>query len=80
MLYSEKVKSRMVAKMVGPHGVSANVLAGEIGMSQPTLSRWLREARTVPDMEKKSRRSKKQAGPQHPQGWSPEEKLRAVVE
>ncbi len=80
MLYSEKFKSRMVAKMVGPHGVSANVLAAEIGMSQPTLSRWLREARTVPGMANKSRRSKEKAHPQRPQDWSPEEKLRVVVE
>ena len=80
MVYSEKFKSRMVGKMVGSHAVSASVLAAEVGMSQPTLSRWLREARTVPGMAKKSRRSKEKSRPQRPQDWSPEEKLRVVVE
>ena len=80
MVYSEKFKSRMVAKMVGPHAVSASVLAAEVGMSQPTLSRWVREAHTVPGMAKKSRRSKEKTRPQRPQDWSPEEKLRVVVE
>ena len=80
MVYSEKFKSRMVAKMVGPHAVSASVLAAEVGMSQPTLSRWVREAHTVPGMAKKSRRSKEKTHPQRPQDWSPEEKLRVVVE
>jgi hypothetical protein len=28
MVHSEKFKSRMVAKMVGPHAVSANALSG----------------------------------------------------
>jgi len=80
MEYSEKFKSRMVAKMVGPRAVSASALAAEVGLSQPTLSRWLREAHTVPGMAKKSRRSKDKARPQRPQDWSPEEKLRVVVE
>ena len=80
MVYSEKFKSRMVGKMVGLHAVSASVLAAEVGIGQPTLSRWLREARTVPDMAKKSRRSKQNAHTQRPQDWSPEEKLRVVVE
>lgn len=80
MIYSEKFKSRMVAKMLGPHAVSATVLAAEVGIHQPTLSGWLREAPTVPGMGKKSRRSQLNGGPQRPQDWSGEEKLRAVVE
>ena len=59
MQYSEKFKSRMVGKMAGPRGVSANALSGEVGINQPTLSRWLREARTVSGMSKLSRESKK---------------------
>jgi hypothetical protein len=35
MVYSEKFKSRMVAKMVGPHAVSASVLAAEVGGLTP---------------------------------------------
>jgi len=80
MLYSEKFKSRMVAKMVGPHGVSANTLSAEVGISQPTLSRWLREARTVTAMGKKSPRSNEPTGRRRPQDWSAEEKLRVVAE
>jgi hypothetical protein len=53
----------MVEKMVELHAVSTSVLAAEIGIGQPTLSRWLREARTVPDIAKKSRRSKQKAHP-----------------
>jgi transposase len=80
MIHSEKFKSRLVAKMVGPHALSANALSGEVGISQPTLSRWLREARTVPAMAKKSSRSQEGLGARRPQDWSPEEKLRVVVE
>ena len=80
MVYSEKFKSQMVSKMVGLRAVSASALAAEVGINQPTLSRWLREARIVPDMAKKSRRPKDRVRPQRPQDWSPEEKLRVVVE
>lgn len=80
MEFSEKFKSRMIAKMVGPDGMSANVLSGEVGISQPTLSRWLREARNVPGMAKKSRSARKKVRPQRPQDWSPEEKFRVVLE
>ena len=81
-VHSEKFKSRMVSKMVGPHAMSANALSAEVGVGQPTLSRWLREARprTVSGMAKKSRRSKQSSRPRRPQDWSPEEKLRVVAE
>ncbi len=80
MVYSEKFKSQLVSKMVGVHAVSASALALEVGINQPTLSRWLREARMIPGMTKKSGSSKAKARPQRPQDWSPEEKLRVVVE
>ncbi len=82
MVHSEKFKASMVAKMVGPYPVSANVLSGQVGVGQPTLSRWLREARTVSGMSnsKKSRGSKTKKATGSPQGWSPEEKFRVVVE
>ena len=81
MVHSEKFKSRMVSKMVGPHAISANALSRQAGVGQPTLSRWLRQARTVSGMlnSKKSRGSGKKAkGPS--QDWNPEEKFRVVVE
>jgi transposase len=80
MIHSEKFKSRLVAKMMGPGAVSANSLAADVGLSQTTLSRWLREARTVPGMSKKSRGSKQRAGSGRSQDWSVEEKFRVVVE
>jgi len=48
--YSETFKTRMVQKMWPPNGRSAGALAGETGLPQPTLSRWLREARKVGDI------------------------------
>ncbi len=80
MQYSAKFKARIVAKMVGPHAVSANALSSEVGINQPTLSRWLREAHTVPAMRKKTTRLKNGVHARRPQDWSPEEKLRVVVE
>ena len=80
MIHSEKFKSRLVGKMTGPGAVSANSLAADVGLSQTTLSRWLREARTVPGMSKKSRGSKKTTSSGRSQDWSVEEKSRIVVE
>lgn len=79
MKYSEKFKSRLVSKMVGPRAVTASALAVEVGIHQPTLSRWLREARMIPGMAKESQEPKNRVRPQRPQDWSPAEKLRVVV-
>lgn len=73
--YSDVFRSRMVERMVGPEAVSANALALEVGVSQNSLSRWLREARSLQGMSDKpkgSKRSKKK--------WSGAEKLRIVME
>ncbi|WP_418766503.1 hypothetical protein [Myxococcus xanthus] len=40
----------MVKRMVGPGAVSAAALARQVGVSQPTLSQWLREANSVAAM------------------------------
>jgi transposase len=55
MHYPQVFKDKMVRKMTGPEALSANALAEEMGLSQPTLSRWLREAGDdkVSDMKKK---------------------------
>ena len=50
MQYTAAFKRRMVARMTGPRALTAAALAREVGLSQPTLSRWLREAGTVPTM------------------------------
>ncbi len=77
--------------MTGRGAVSANQLSREVGIGQPTLSRWKREA-TLPAVTKKkpmkSRRRKKpkatvpssgkDVATRHP--WTPEDKLRVVEE
>jgi transposase-like protein len=76
MRYSDSFKSKMVRRMTGPEGLSANALSLEMGLSQPTLSRWLREATsdmvsTMPNTQPKKKR---------PQDWTPGEKIAAVAQ
>jgi len=59
--YSEGFKSRMVQRMSGPEGVSASMLSADVGVGQPTLSRWLRESGTGAVMMTRKRQRKKQA-------------------
>jgi transposase-like protein len=66
--YSDAFKAKMVRKMLPPGAVSANALAAETGLNQSTLSRWLKEARTVGVMDKPTKT------------WTLLEKLRVVVE
>ena len=80
MEYTDQFRSRVVGKLVGPDAVSANALAAEVGVSQTTLSRWLREARTVSAMTKNNHTRNDTASVKRPQDWSAEEKLRVVVE
>ncbi|QQR42592.1 transposase [Myxococcus xanthus] len=42
MPYTDAFKAQMVKRMVGPGAVSAAALARQVGVSQPTLSQWLR--------------------------------------
>jgi len=73
----------MVRRMLGPNGVSAHALQQEVGVSQPTLSRWLRETATFRAMEEKGKKppSARPVGPtRRAQDWTAEEKLRAVVD
>ena len=76
MIYPDGFKARMVRRMAGAEGISANLLAQEVGITQPTLSRWLREARRVEGMngkKKSGQRSKSKT-------WSAEEKLKVLGE
>jgi transposase len=87
--YSDKFKAKLIAKMMGPRAISANQLSQEVGIGQPTLSQWKREA-TLPDVAKKtpmrSRRRKKPKTVASTESavtrtaWTPEEKLRVVGE
>lgn len=61
--YTEGFKARMVQRMAGPERITANALALEVGASQNSLSRWLREASTVASMSKK--KNDKRDRPRH---------------
>ena len=67
--YSPAFKARVVQRLVGPRAISANRLAPSVGVSQETLSRWLREAHSVEGMTHSKRVPK----------WTGAEKLRVVI-
>lgn len=76
--YSDKFKSRMIQRMTGRRRMSACALSKEVGVAQPTLSLWLREAgslRAVKDDEKKRTPPARRA-----EDWPAHEKLAAVME
>ena len=68
----------MVKRLVGPNRISATALSQEVGVPQPTLSRWKHEARTVSTMSGSEDKSKKDA--KSPRQWTSQEKLQVVVE
>ena len=72
--YTEGFKARMIQRMAGPEGISAHALARQVGASQNSLSRWLREAPTVASMSKK-----KPAKHNRPRRRTAEEKLQLVL-
>ncbi|WP_370469512.1 IS3 family transposase [Corallococcus caeni] len=78
MPYTDGFKLQMVKRMVGPGAVSAAALARQVGVSQPTLSQWLREAHKLAAMTHPPE-EKKPAVPAAPKKWTPEEKLRVLV-
>ncbi len=72
----------MVQKLANPEGPSAGALAEEVGVSQSTLSRWLREAGRI---EKRngnsiSTHTERTMMAKRPQDWSSEEKLNIIIE
>jgi transposase-like protein len=69
--FSLSFKRKMITRLTGNNAVSARQLAGETGVSQETLSRWLREARRLPMMPKK--KSKK------PKSWTVDDKVRLMA-
>jgi transposase-like protein len=71
--YPDAFKAQMVKKLATPDGPSASTLSQEVGVSQSTLSKWLRKADTVSGM-------KSQDKTRRPQDWPPAEKLEVVVE
>ena len=77
--YTAGFKTRMIQRMAGREGISATALAKEVGVSQNTLSRWLREVSvpvpTVPPMKKKKSATRKGSH----RGRKAEEKLQIVL-
>ncbi len=71
--YSDKFKEAMVSKLTAPGAMSAGSLAPEVGVTQSTLSRWVRE---YVNMNGKGVNMKDK----RPQDWKAEEKLEAVLE
>ena len=86
MMYSMAFRAQMVKKMTGPNGLSANALSKEVGVSQTTLSKWLRQAANVPGMSGQDRKrepkpaSKPAQESKRAQDWTPTEKLQLVIE
>jgi len=81
--YSAKFKEKMVQKMLGPNAETPDSLSAKVGVPKGTLSNWRRDARKVARM---SPRTIKKAAPavektpRRTQDWSPEERLRVVME
>lgn len=81
--YSEAFKRKLVQRMLMPNGPSANKLSQEVGLNQPTLSRWLREATTLEPVTKRRKHpgpKKRPIEQKRPEDRSPDEKLRLVLE
>lgn len=79
--YSHRFRMKMVRRMVGPNAISATALAAEVGIPQPTLSRWLRDARTVSPMTEPDTKTTPPAPTRRrPEDWTPEERLDAVAQ
>lgn len=76
MTYPESFKARMVQKLTAPGGPSATALSEEVGVPQPTLSKWVREAGKVGAMSKR----REPGAPKRPQDWTAEEKMQVVAE
>jgi transposase len=69
----------MVQRMLLPNGPTATALAEEVGISQPTLSRWARTLGTLPVVSNPNGKELA-SGSRRPEDWSAQELLRAVLE
>jgi transposase len=77
MEYSRQFKDRIVEKMLSSEGLSAAALSREVGVSQSTLSRWLREKRVRGNVNDKSKPSQGSRGRRERPAA---EKIRLVME
>jgi len=79
MQYSQGFKMRMVQRLSGPDPISANKLAQEVGVSQNSLSRWLRQAANINHFEKTYEEHSDMSA-KRPLDLTPEQKLQIVIE
>ena len=68
--FSEAFKQKMVERLSGRDAVSARQLSRDLGIPQDTLSRWLREARSLAVMPPPDARTKV---------WSVDDKVRVLA-
>lgn len=68
--YTPKQKETVVRKLLQPGGPSALALSKQLGISQTTISRWLREHQSSDGIIMEKR----------PSDWTPEERFQAVVD
>ena len=78
--YSESFKRKMVQRLLLPNGPSAVTLAREVGVPQPTLSRWVRAAGSVVAVATKNSKPVIASASRRPEDWSAQERLRVVME
>jgi len=69
--FSVAFKQKMVQRFTGNNAVSASQLAREAGVRQQNLSRWLQEARSLPIMVDKPKRTARE--------WTVERKARVLA-
>lgn len=69
--FSQAYKQKMIERLTGKDAASARQVSQETGISQTTLSKWLYEARSLPLMAPRKRRTKP---------WSVEEKAKVLTE
>lgn len=81
-VYGEAFRKRMVQRMSGPGAMTATALSLEVGISQPTLSRWLREGSKVKveEMARKKQRAPGTRPRRRASERTGEEKVRIVME
>ena len=79
MKYTNGFKMRMIQRMAGPERISATALQKEVGVSQATLSRWVKLAggATATGVQAVGREV---SGLKEDRKWTAEEKLRVVME
>lgn len=71
----------MVERLSGPQAPSATQLAGETGVAQATLSRWLKAAGTVaPKMARRDKQKTPPTSSTRPHDLTAEEKVALVLE